>query len=114
MSALLNRRQIRTFHNVADAYRAPGDPVADLLAPVERELRHEGPGAIRRVELLLTVLDWRSVFSRHLRPFWRLPREARAQVLGGRLLAGPLADLRARMDRAREAQRAPTPRDEKR
>jgi hypothetical protein len=85
---MLSPRAARTFYNVADALVPPGprgEPGAgdlDLVPALERRLRGEGVGAVRRLWLLLAVLEAQPrATPRGRRGFSWLPREERRRLL---------------------------------
>lgn len=60
---ILSARASRTFYNVADALlpsgpHGVGAGDVDLVPFVERWLRARGPGAARRLTLVLAALEW--------------------------------------------------------
>jgi len=62
----------RMLYNLADALY-PELP-RDLAPAAERQLRHAGPGAIRRARLALLWLEWEPLVTLRSRSrFWRLP-----------------------------------------
>jgi len=85
---ILGPRSVRTLHNAADALVPPGadgSPGAgdvDLSPHVERSLRHQGPGAARRLVTLLGCLEWQPLLTlRARRSFSALPRARRQELL---------------------------------
>jgi hypothetical protein len=86
---LLSPRAARTFYNAADALvpPSPGEPGAgdlDLVPELERRLRGEGVGAVRRLWSLLATLEWQPVATLSARRgFSTLPRERRRAILEG-------------------------------
>jgi hypothetical protein len=85
---LLSPRAARTFYNAADALVPPGsqgEPGAgdlDLVPELERRLRGEGVGAVRRLWLLLAILEAQPRGSPGARRgFSWLPREERRRIL---------------------------------
>jgi hypothetical protein len=85
---LLSPRAARTFYNAADALVPPGpggEPGAgdlDLVPELERRLRFEGVGAVRRLWLLLAILEAQPLATlRARRGFSWLPREERRRIL---------------------------------
>ncbi len=114
----LSRRAARTLYNAADAWFPPGPDGAagggdvDVAPAVARELLHRGPGAARRVGVLLTCLEWQPLLTfRARRGFSHLPREERRALLAGweRSRLGPrrraVQALRERVARALAAAR---------
>lgn len=59
----------------------PGAQEIGLIEELERLLATFAPDARRRVEAMAIALELSTLFSRHLRPFHRLPSEARAAFL---------------------------------
>jgi hypothetical protein len=117
---LLSPRAARTFYNAADALVPPGprgEPGAgdlDLVPELERRLRFEGVGAVRRLWLLLAILEGQPLATLRSRSgFSWLPREERRRVLDAwrrsRIPARrrALARLAARVDECFAAARAP-------
>lgn len=109
-SAPLSWKAARTLYNLADALwppdgRGPEGGALDVARPVGRGLRHDGPGAARRVWLWLTWLDWAPLLHSRRR-FWRLSREERAATFARfeesrfALARRAAAELRARLARA--------------
>jgi hypothetical protein len=85
---LLSPRAARTFYNAADALVPPGpggEPGAgdlDLVPELEQRLRFEGVGAVRRLWLLLAILEAQPLATlRARRGFSWLPREERRRIL---------------------------------
>jgi len=85
---LLSPRAARTFYNAADALVPPGfagEPGAgdlDLVPELERRLRGEGVGAVRRLWLLLAILEAQPRATlRARRGFSWLPRAERRRIL---------------------------------
>jgi hypothetical protein len=85
---LLSPRAARIFYNVADALVPPGpggEPGAgdlDLVPELERRLRGEGVGAVRRLWLLLAILEAQPRATlRARRGFSWLPRAERRRIL---------------------------------
>jgi hypothetical protein len=85
---LLSPRAARTFYNAADALVPPGprgEPGAgdlDLVPELERRLRFEGVGAVRRLWLLLAILEAQPLVTLRSRSgFSWLPREERRRIL---------------------------------
>ncbi len=86
--SLLSPRAARTFYNAADALVPPGprgEPGAgdlDLVPELERRLRSEGVGAVRRLWLLLAILEAQPLATLQARRgFSWLPREDRRRIL---------------------------------
>ena len=87
-SRLLSPRAARTFYNAADALVPPGprgEPGGgdlDLVPELERRLRFEGVGAVRRLWLLLALLEAQPLVTLRARcGFSWLPREERRRLL---------------------------------
>jgi hypothetical protein len=110
---ILSPRAARTFYNVADALVPPGPdgrPGAgdrDLWPAVERRLRHEGPGAARRIGAALALVEWLPVLDwRRRRGFSHLPLARRRALLERweRSRVGPLSHaIRGLRERVRRA-----------
>jgi hypothetical protein len=85
---LISARTGRTLYNLADALHpprgeVPGAADVDLVPALERALRVRGPGAVRRFWCVLLAVEWLPVLHPGVhRPFWRLPRERRMELLG--------------------------------
>lgn len=87
---MLSARSARTLYNVADALVPPGtgDEVGagdlDLVPEVETRLQRAGPGAARRLQLILAWIEWDPVLTlRARRSFSQLPRPVRSRLLDG-------------------------------
>lgn len=86
---VLSARAGRVLYNVADALVPPapggggGGGDVDLVPLVERSLRGQGVGSVRRAWLALTLLEWWPILTlRARRGFSRAPRERRRELLG--------------------------------
>jgi hypothetical protein len=106
----LSPRAARVLYNVADAL-AEGAPPVDVAPFVERQLRHRGVPAARRLWLLLLCIEWQPVAAlRDRRGFSWLPRERRRAHLARwersrlPLRRRAFAELRGWIEAARRAQ----------
>jgi hypothetical protein len=86
MASILGNRRARTLYNLADARlpeslaRAADGARLDVLPALERTLRHQGLGAIRRTWLLLALLEyWPILAGPRRRRYWRLDTAARRE-----------------------------------
>lgn len=126
---ILSARSARTLYNVADALVPPGEGTpgggdVDLAPFVARRLRAEGPGAARRLWLLLASIEWLPVLRlRARRGFSKLSLERREAELAGwrhsrlrwrrEALGGLEAWVREGLeDHSREHAQATDPRDQ--
>lgn len=79
----LSRRRHRTLGAFAEALIPPGGPIAFSASDVGVADRIDAaaarfdPSVRRRLDRLLRLWEWLPVFSRHLRPFSRLPQASR-------------------------------------
>lgn len=83
---VLSPRACRTLYNVADALvpagPGPGAGDVDLAPAVERSLRGQGVGAVRRAWLVLALLEWWPILTgRGRRSFSWTPLEGRRRLL---------------------------------
>ena len=77
-------RAARVLYNVADALSGGDDGAVDVLPGVEDRIRWRGVGAARRTWLLLMAIEWAPILRpRVRRPFSRLPRATRRNLLAG-------------------------------
>jgi len=100
----LSPRAARVLYNVADALAGEGAQPVDVAPAVEREIRHRGVGAARRLWLLLMMIEWQPVASfQERRGFSWLPRERRRALLAGWERSRRFAELRGWIEAARRA-----------
>jgi hypothetical protein len=98
----LSPRAARVLYNVADALAGEGAAPVDVAPAVEREIRHRGVGAARRVWLLLLCIEWQPIATlRARRGFSWLPREQRRDLLVAWERCRGFAELRGWIEAAR-------------
>jgi len=112
----LSARSARTFYNLVDAFRPPGEAGApgagdvDLLPVLERSMGRAGVGSARRWWVVLALVEWLPVLGpRSRRGFSRLPRAERQRRLARLVripgLSASLASLGEEVDRALDSGR---------